>query len=96
MTRIEAAIGAITEDRRTTYLFHTKTAAAAVGCVPNKFGDWWNRTRSKLVELYLVQPGELAAEMAILIAAAEDLRRQHEEHATSTYSATPTARPPRP
>jgi hypothetical protein len=71
---IARAIAAITEDRRCDYLFHTKSAAAAVGCHPNKFSDWWFRTRAKLIELHLDQPGQLAAELAALIAAAEDLR----------------------
>lgn len=75
MPTIERVIASITEDRRASYLFETKTAAAAVGLVPNKFGDWWTRTRRKLIELYKAQPGELAAELAALIAIAEAERQ---------------------
>jgi hypothetical protein len=76
MPSIERAIALITEDRRATYLFNTKAAAEAVGCHPNKFNDWWQRTQQKLIELYIAQPGELAAEMAGLIALAEAERQQ--------------------
>lgn len=71
MSAIHRAIAAITEDRRADYLFDTKVAAEAVGCHANKFGDWWFRSKRKLIELYLVQPGQLAAEFAALIAEAE-------------------------
>lgn len=76
--RIEHFIGSITEDRRSDYLFHTKTAAGAVGCHPNKFGDWWRRSREKLVALVVAQPAETAAELAALLAqgAAERERRR--------------------
>jgi hypothetical protein len=76
MSAIEQRIRSITEDRRASYLFDTKTAAAAVACVPNKFNDWWTRTKRKLIELYIAQPGELAAEIAALIAAAEAERQR--------------------
>lgn len=75
---IEQFIGSITEDRRSDYLFHTKTAADAVGCHPNKYGDWWRRTREKLVALSVAMPAETAAELAALLAqgAAERERRR--------------------
>lgn len=76
MPTIERAIASITEDRRADYLFHTKTASEAVGCHPNKFNDWWQRTRSKLIDLYVAQPGQLAAELAAMIAMAESERER--------------------
>ena len=76
MEPIERQIASITEDRRASYLFNTKTAADAVGCHPNKFNDWWQRTRGKLVDLCLLQPGQTAAEMLGIIAQAEALRAQ--------------------
>lgn len=78
MDRIDRAIASITEDRRAPYLFTTQIAANAVGCHPNKFNDWWQRTRAKLIELYLVEPGPLAAEIAVIfaLAEAEKQRRQ--------------------
>jgi hypothetical protein len=79
MPSIQRAIAAITDDRRSSYLFDTKTAADAVGCVPNKFGDWWARTRGKLIDLYKAQPGQLAAELAMLIALGEEERQQSAE-----------------
>lgn len=75
---IQRALAAITEDRRTPYLFNTKAASDAVGCVPNKFGDWWARTRGKLIDLYIAQPGELAVEFAALIAEAESHRQSRQ------------------
>jgi hypothetical protein len=78
-TQVERAIASITEDRRASYLFSTKTAADAVGCHPNKFNDWWQRTRSKLIDLYVAQPGELAAELAALIAMAEAERQRRRQ-----------------
>ena len=73
---IERVIASITEDRRASYLFETKVASDAVGVVPNKFNDWWRRTHGKLIELYIVQPGQLAAELAALIALAEAERQR--------------------
>lgn len=75
---IEARVASITEDRRASYLFNTKAAAEAVGCHPNKFNDWWRRTVDKLIELYIAQPGQLAAELASLIALAEAERQRRE------------------
>ncbi|HSW50565.1 MAG TPA: hypothetical protein VLH09_10340 [Bryobacteraceae bacterium] len=92
MNRIERAVDAITEDRRAAYLFDTKKAARAVGCVPNKFSDWWIRTQDKLIRLYQAQPGEFAAELAVLIALAE-ARRQRPP---SCNCVPPTAPPPAP
>ena len=79
MSPIQRKVAAITEDRRASYLFNTKTASDAVGCHPNKFNDWWSRSKSKLIELYIAQPGETAAELAALIALAE-AERQHRLH----------------
>jgi hypothetical protein len=73
---IQRVLASLTEERRASYLFDTKTASAAVGCVPNKFADWWQRTRGKLIDLYLEQPGELAAEFAVIIAEAESRRQK--------------------
>lgn len=78
MNSIERRLASITEDRRADYLFETKRAAAAVGCHQNKFHDWWHRTKWKLENLFIDQPGETAAELASLIAAAES-RRQLEK-----------------
>jgi len=80
----------VTEDtrgvapQRADYLFDTKTAAVAVGCHPNKFGDWWRRTEGKLIDLYIACPGELAAELAAMIARAEAKRQSR---ATSNQAA---------
>jgi hypothetical protein len=79
MSAIHSAIAALTEDRRAGYLFDTKPAAEAVGCDARKFGDWWYRTRRKLKDLYRVQPGQLAAELAVLIAEAEAERQAEAE-----------------
>lgn len=68
MSSIDQKIGSIREDRRADYLFDTQVAADAVGCHPNKFSDWWYRTRGKLTDLFVAQPGETAAELAALIA----------------------------
>lgn len=78
-SRIEQAVRSVTEDRRASYLFDTKTAAEAVGCHPRKFNDWWQRSRSKLIDLYIAQPGELAAELAALIAMAEVERQRRQK-----------------
>lgn len=79
MNSIEQLASSITDDRRATYLFDTKAASDAVGCHPNKFNDWWQRTNSKLLELYISQPGQLAAEIAALFARAEAERSRREE-----------------
>ena len=76
MPTIERVIAQITEDRRAPYLFHTKTAADAVGCHPNKFNDWYQRTKAKWIELYISQPGETCAEMAAMIALGEAERQR--------------------
>lgn len=68
MQPIERALASIREDRRADYLWPTKTAAEAVGCVPNKFNDWWQRTESKLLALFVACPGETAAELAAICA----------------------------
>ena len=48
-------------------------AARAAGCEPNKFSDWWYRSRRKLRALFLAMPGETAAElMAICVEGAEE------------------------
>lgn len=76
MNPIERHVASITEDRRASYLFSTKIASEAVGCVPNKFEDWWRRTQHKLIALALVNPGQLAAEMASIFALAEVERQR--------------------
>ena len=68
MSAIVSAIGAIRDDRRAGYLFNTKTAADAVRCHHNKFHERWYRTRDWLIELGTAQPGELAAELAAIMA----------------------------
>jgi hypothetical protein len=78
MHRTERHIRSITEDRKASYLFDTKRASEAVGCVPNKFNDWWSMTQHKLIALALVNPGELAAEMASIFALAEVQRQSRE------------------
>jgi hypothetical protein len=72
MSQITRLVASITEDRRADYLFDTRTASDAVGCPPNKFADWWYRTRRKLIALGEVEPGELAAEMAAVFAIAAE------------------------
>lgn len=76
MEPIERVLRSVTEDRRADWLFDTKRASDAVGCHPRKFGDWWFRTQRKLIELYMVQPGQLAAELAAMIAKAESERQR--------------------
>ena len=93
MPSIERAIASITEDRRASYLFDTKAAAEAVGCHPNKFADWWTHTHHKLLSLYLAQPGELAAELAALIALAEAVRQRQARTGHATLHAKPNAAP---
>ncbi len=85
-------LAAITEDHRAPYLFQTKIAADAVGCHPNKFNDWWQRSRRKLIDLYLAQPGELAAELAVLIAEANVIRQQREKETLCAAIAAAKAR----
>jgi hypothetical protein len=77
VSRIEAQLASIREDRRADYLFDTKAASAAVGCHPNKFHDWWYRTRDKLIALAESQPGETAAELAALIAVGVERREKN-------------------
>ena len=71
--RIEARVASVRDDHqaRTDYLFQTKRSARALDVSNNKFGDWWRRTRHKLTELYIDQPGPMAAEMMAVIAEAE-------------------------
>lgn len=78
-TTIERRVRSIMEDRRTDYIWPTKAAAQAVGCVPNKFSDWFSRTRAKLTELYVAMPGETAAELATIIARGEAERKRRQE-----------------
>lgn len=79
MASIQSRIDRIMEDRRSRYLFDTDVAAAALGVGPTHVGAWWYRTRRKLMDLYLVQPGQLAAEFACLIAEAEAERQARAE-----------------
>jgi hypothetical protein len=78
-SQIERAIASITEDRRAGYLFPTKAGAAAVGCHPNKFADWWLRTRRKLLRLAAEHPAETGAEMMAILAEAASRRSQPAE-----------------
>jgi hypothetical protein len=72
--QIERAIASIREDRRSDYLWNTDVAADALGIHPNRFHDWWYRTREKLVALCAADPGSTAAEMLAIIALAESQR----------------------
>jgi len=76
MGSIERRIGSITEDRRADYLFDTQRAADALHVHPNRFHDWWYRTHGKLLDLYIAQPGETAAEFMAIIAAGEAERQR--------------------
>lgn len=71
---VERVIASITEDRRTDYLWDTKSAAKATGMVPNKFGNWWRPNREKLIELARRYPAETAAELAVILATAAATR----------------------
>jgi hypothetical protein len=68
MTRDRDVLDAATEGPRSPYLFDTKTAAEAVGCHPNKFGDWWMRTEDKLERLGRVQRVALAQHLIKILA----------------------------
>ena len=72
--QVEQVVRSITEDRRANWLFDTKTVSAAVQCHPRKFGDWWTRTKSKLIEMSIAEPAAFAVEFAKLIAEAETER----------------------
>lgn len=67
---VSDALDAVTEDRRASYLWDTRTASEAVGCVPNKFGDWWSRTERKLTALAAADPAATAAMLALVLAKA--------------------------
>lgn len=75
MSRVRAVLDAVTEDRRASYLFDTKAASEAVGCVPNKFGDWWSRTERKLIALAAADPAGTAAHFAMILSRAADAAR---------------------
>ena len=81
MSAIQALIAAVREERRADYLMDTKVSAQALGIEPGRYGEWWYRTREKLVVLCIVQPGQVAAEMLAIIAEAEDRRQKFEEEA---------------
>lgn len=72
---IDGALASIREDRRSDYLWNTRTAAEAVGVHPNKFHAWWYRTRGKLEALAEADPGNTAAELLAVIVAAESNRQ---------------------
>lgn len=76
MPSIEQAVRSVMEDRRASYLFDTRTASEAVGCVPNKFGDWWRRNQQKLIALAVACPGALSVEVALIFAEAEAIRQK--------------------
>jgi hypothetical protein len=75
---IERAIASIREDRRADYLWNTDAAAHALGIHPNRFHDWWYRTREKLIALCDADPGNTAAEFLAIIAAAEAERQRRQ------------------
>jgi phosphoribosylcarboxyaminoimidazole (NCAIR) mutase len=78
MSQIARAIDAIREDRRADYLWDTDVVSKALHVHPNKFSDWWYRTRDKLIDLMIAQPGQTAAELAALIASAEAERSRRQ------------------
>lgn len=88
MSRVRVVLDAVTEDRRASYLFDTKAASEAVGCVPNKFGDWWSRTERKLVALAATDPASTAAHFAMILARAAEARRA--EHVPPVPAGNPT------
>lgn len=79
MRTIERAIASITEDRRAGYLFDTKVVSSHLRVHPNKFHTRWYRTRDWLIDLYQVQPGQLAAELAAIIALGEAERQRRQQ-----------------
>lgn len=81
MQTVRTVLDGLTDGRRSTWLWDTKRASAAVGCVPNKFGDWWARSQDKFIELIVAMPGETAAEIAALFAKAEMIRQERAEAA---------------
>lgn len=72
MSRVDDVFDRVTEDRRAAYLFNTKTASDAVGCVPTKFSDWWLRTQRKLIALAEAEPHHTAAHFALILAKAAE------------------------
>ncbi len=72
---ITARLAEVKEDLRRDYLWDPGTAAAACHLHPNKFGTWWYATRGKLIELFVSMPGETAAELAMVLAIAEQERQ---------------------
>jgi len=79
MSRVQGALASLTRKSRADYLYDTKVAAEAVGCIPTKFGEWWYRTERKLKELYKAQPGQFTASIAVLLAEAESERQEEAE-----------------
>ena len=80
MSAIRQTLDSLTTDRRASYLFDTKVIATALDVHPNRVSDWWYRTKEKLRKVAKVQPGQLAAEMAVIFAEAE-MDRQAEAEA---------------
>lgn len=87
MFRVQQAVAALRESKRAAYLFDTKIAAETVGLGDNKFSEWWGRTREKLKALALTQPGQLAAEVAVIFAEAEMDREAIESRGPQKQSA---------
>jgi hypothetical protein len=85
---IERAIASIREDRRADYLWDTRTVAQALNVHPNRFHDWWYRTRERLELLCMVDPGNTAAELLAIVAAAE-ARRQREARNVPAHAHRP-------
>lgn len=76
MNAIERKIASIREDRRAGYLFDTKVVAPATHMHANKFHARWYRTRDFLIDLAAADPGNLAAEIAVIFAEGEQRRQQ--------------------
>jgi hypothetical protein len=76
MHQIERAIASIREDRRSDYMWDTAEAANVLSVHPNKFHAWWYRTREKLIELFIADPGNTATELLSIIAAGEAERQR--------------------
>jgi hypothetical protein len=85
---IDRAIASVREDRRADYLWDTRTVAQALNVHPNRFHDWWYRTRERLELLCMVDPGNTAAELLAIVAAAE-ARRQREARESAQKVRTP-------
>ena len=89
---IDRVIASITEDLRRDYLWDPLAASRATHLHPNKFGTWWYATRGKLIDLFVLMPGETAAELAFLLAIAEQERQRQMQSVNPPPC--PTSSPP--